>query len=117
SFILHSYQDHLDSIEEFPDLKAGTWGGKGELALFGDLGVKDIDKGRAIRVLLDHLGADIRETIAIGDSRVDIPMLEYCHIGIALGSGGEEIKAMADYVTDDVDKDGFYKAFEHFGLI
>ena len=117
SFILHSYQDHLDSIEEFPDLKAGTWGGKGELALFGDLGVKDIDKGRAIKVLLDHLGADIRETIAIGDSRVDIPMLEYCHIGIALGSGGEEIKAMADYVTDDVDKDGFYKAFEHFGLI
>lgn len=28
SFILNSYQDHLDSIQEFPDLKAGTWGGK-----------------------------------------------------------------------------------------
>lgn len=34
SFILESYQDHLDSIEEFPDLKAGTWGGAGEIALF-----------------------------------------------------------------------------------
>ena len=44
-------------------------------------------------------------------------MLEYCHVGIAMGSGGEEIKAMADYVTDDVDKDGLYKAFVHFGLI
>ena len=44
SFILSSYQDHLDSVEEFPDLKAGTWGGAGETALFGDLGVKDITK-------------------------------------------------------------------------
>lgn len=38
SFILNSYQDHLDSIKEFPDLKPGTWGGAGEIALFGDLG-------------------------------------------------------------------------------
>ena len=29
SFILNSYQDHLDSIKEFPDLKPGTWGGAG----------------------------------------------------------------------------------------
>lgn len=34
-----------------------------------------------------------------------------------MGSGGEEIKAMADYVTDDVDKDGLYKAFVKLGLI
>ena len=33
SFILKSYQDHLDSKEAFPELKAGTWGGKGEHAL------------------------------------------------------------------------------------
>ena len=44
-------------------------------------------------------------------------MLEYCGIGIAMGSGGDEIKAMADYVTDAVDDDGLYHAFEHFGLI
>ena len=28
SFILDSYQDHLDSAKSFPDLKAGTWGCK-----------------------------------------------------------------------------------------
>ncbi len=117
SFILNSYQDHLDSIKEFPDLKAGTWGGAGEIALFGDLGVKDIDKAYAIDVLLKHLGASLENTFAFGDAKVDIPMLEYCHIGVAMHSGGEEIKAMADYVTDDVDQDGLYKAFVHFGLI
>ena len=117
SFILNSYQDHLDSIKEFPDLKPGTWGGKGEIALFGDLGVKDITKAHAIDELLKYLHADIQDTFAFGDAKVDIPMLEYCHIGVAMGSGGDEIKAMADYVTDDVDKDGLYNAFKHFGLI
>lgn len=117
SFVLGSYQDHLDSIEEFPDLQPGTWGGKGEIALFGDLGVKDITKGHAIEQLLLYLGAKREDTIAFGDAKVDIPMLEYCQVRVAMGSGGDEIKAMADYVTDDVDQDGLYKAFLHFGLI
>lgn len=117
SFVLSSYQDHLDSITEFPNLKPGTWGGKGEIALFGDLGVKDITKAHAIDVLLKHLGAKKEDTFAFGDAKVDILMLEYCEVGVAMGSGGDEIKAMADYVTDDVDKDGLYNAFVHFGLI
>lgn len=117
SFILRSYQDHLDSIQEFPDLQPGTWGGKGEIALFGDLGVKDITKAHAIDQLLNYLGAKREDTIAFGDAKVDIPMLEYCHIGVAMGSGGDEIKAMADYITDDVNQDGLYHAFVHFGLI
>ena len=117
SFILGTYQDHLDSAAEFPDLKPGTWGGAGEKALFGDLGVKDIDKGKAIDILLQHIGASLDATIAFGDAKVDIPMLEKCAIGVAVESGGDEIKAMADYVTDAVDEDGIYNAFKYLGLI
>lgn len=117
SFLLNTYEDYLAAVEEFPDLKPGIWGGKGETALFGDLGVKDITKAHAIDVLLEYLHADIKDTIAFGDAKVDIPMLEYCSYGVAMNSGGDEIKAMADYVTDDVEKDGLYKAFEHLGLI
>ena len=47
SYILDSYQDFLDAREQFPDLQNGTWGGAGETALFGDIGVKDIKIGRA----------------------------------------------------------------------
>ena len=86
-------------------------------ALFGDLGVKDITKAHAIDALLEYLGADIEDTYAFGDAKIDIPMLDYCHIGVAMGSGGDEIKAMADYITDDVDQDGLYNAFVRFGLI
>lgn len=117
SFLLNSYQDYLDAKAAFPDLKAGTWGGKGEEALFGDLGVADIDKAAAVRTLVDYLGGDMADTIAFGDAKVDIPMLECCAVGVAMGGGGAEIRAMADYVTAPVEEDGLYKAFEHLGLL
>ena len=117
SFLLSSYQDYLDAKAAFPDLKVGTWGGKDEEALFGDLGVKDIDKAFAVETLVNYLHADMRDTIAFGDAKVDIPMLECCAYGVAMGSGGAEIKAMADYVTDAVDNDGLYKAFDMLGLL
>ena len=117
SFLLASYQDYLDAKTVFPDLKAGTWGGKGEDALFGDLGVKDIDKATAIETLVAYLHADMRDTIAFGDAKVDIPMLKCCAYGVAMGNGGTEIKAVADYVTDAVNEDGIYHAFEKLGLL
>ncbi|MGT2775587.1 Cof-type HAD-IIB family hydrolase [Streptococcus hyovaginalis] len=117
SFILSDYQDHLDSIEEFPNLEAHTWGGRGETALFGDLGVKDINKAHAIEVLLQHLGVDRQDTIAFGDAKIDIPMLDYCQVGVSMGNGGPEILAMADMITDDVAEDGLYNAFAQLGLL
>ena len=96
---------------------AHTWGGRGETALFGDLGVKDINKAHAIDVFLEHLGAMRSDTIAFGDAKIDIPMLEYCELGVAMGNGGPEILAMADLVTDDVEADGLYKAFDKLGLL
>lgn len=117
SFILDSYKDYTEAAAAFPALKAGTWGGAGETALFGDLALKEIDKAYAMDVLLEYLNASVEETIAFGDAKVDIPMLEHSSVGVAMGNGGEEIRAMADYVTDDVEHDGLWKAFSHMGLI
>ncbi|HEM4095833.1 HAD family hydrolase [Streptococcus suis] len=117
SFVLDSYQDHLDSKQAFPQLVANTWGGRGESALFGDLGVKDIDKAHVISVLLDYLGASQADTIAFGDAKIDISLLDYCAVGVAMGNGGAEILAMADMITDDVEEDGLYNAFERLGLL
>ena len=117
SFLLRSFQDHLDSVREFPDLLPGTWGGAGETALFGDLGVKGITKASAVEALLRHLGASKDDTIAFGDAKVDIPMFEACAYSVCMGGGGEEAQAAADYVTTTVDDDGLFKAFEVLGLI
>ena len=117
SFILSSYQDHLDSKVEFPDMEANTWGGKDEQALFGDLGPKGITKKHAIEVLLGHLGASQADTISFGDAKIDLSMFELCAFNVAMGNGGPEIKEAADYITDDVNEDGLFNAFKHLGLI
>lgn len=117
SYVLNSYQNYLDTKERFTDLQNGTWGGAGETALFGDIGVKDITKAFAIQTLLDFLGEKVENTIAFGDAKIDIPMLEYCAYGVAMGNGGEEIRKMADYITDDVDQDGLWNAFCKLGVI
>lgn len=85
--------------------------------MFGDLCVKGINKAHAIDVILEHLEAKQSDTIAFGDAKIDIPMLEYCELGVAVGNGGPEILAMADLVTDDVEADGLYKAFDKLGLL
>ena len=117
SFILSSYQDHLDSKVEFPELEANTWGGKDELALFGDLGPTGITKKTAIEALLKHLNASQKDTISFGDAKIDLSMFELCAYNVAMGNGGKEIKEAADYITDDVDEDGLYNAFKYLGLI
>lgn len=116
-FVLSSYQDHLDSIKEFPDMVANTWGGKDEQALFGDLSPKGIAKRNAIDLLLKHLNVDPKDTIAFGDAKIDIPMFDICGYGVAMGNAGPETKEAADYITDDVDENGMWNAFVHLGLI
>lgn len=117
SFILDSYEDYEAAKEKFPHLKVGTWGGAGSKAIFGDVGIQDITKASAVEMFLERTKADRVDTFAFGDAKIDHSMMEYCEVGVALGSGSEETKAIADYVTDTVDNDGLKKAFEHFGLI
>lgn len=83
----------------------------------GELAVKGVNKSRAIEEVLNALQIDKKDTIAIGDGMNDYDMLAYCEIGIAMGNAKDDLKAIADYVTSDIEEDGFYKAFEKYQLI
>lgn len=83
----------------------------------GEIAIKGVSKSKAILTLLDALGMDVASTVAIGDGRNDIDMLELCHLGIAMGNAKAELKAVADFVTDDLENDGFAKAFIQAGLL
>ena len=47
----------------------------------------------------------------------DYEIIRAAGIGVAMGNAIEELKTAADYVTDDIGRDGVYKACLHFGLI
>ncbi len=74
-------------------------------------------KENGIKHLCAHLGIDMENTMAFGDGGNDIPMLGCVGLSVGMGNANEQVKAMVDYVTDDVDKDGVYNALKHFNLI
>lgn len=70
-----------------------------------------------IRETLKHYQIDPSEAIAFGDSWNDTEMLSEIGIGVAMGNANEDIKELADYVTETNDKDGIYHALKHFKVI
>lgn len=83
----------------------------------GELMVPDIHKAIAIEKVLTHLNIPRENTFGFGDGINDIEMLEYCNTGIAMGNAREQLKAVADDITDDVDHDGLYNSFKKYKLI
>ena len=79
---------------------------------YADLVAKGIDKSTGITLLCQHLNLDPRDTMAFGDGINDLEMLQAAGIGVAMGQGRDEIKAIADYVSDSV-----VSALKAFGQI
>ena len=83
----------------------------------GELSVVGVNKASAIETLIQHLNIPKENTFAFGDGMNDTDMLEYCHVGIAVGNAKEGLKEIADEVCDDIAKDGIYKAMKKHQLI
>lgn len=73
-------------------------------------------KGDAVRYLANYFGIDKEEVMCIGDSENDLSMIKYAGIGVAMGNASEDIKSVADYVTDTNVNDGVAKAINKFVL-
>ena len=75
-----------------------------------------IDKGAALRYLLDLLSLKPEQVIAMGDGGSDVPMLQAAGIGIAMANAEPQVKAAADRITGDCDADGVAQALEELIL-
>jgi Cof subfamily protein (haloacid dehalogenase superfamily) len=73
-----------------------------------------IDQGEAFLWLLNHLGIDPSETLAMGDGGSDIPLLRAAGIGIAMANALDYVKEAADDVTASCDEDGVALALEKY---
>lgn len=83
-----------------------------------ELSPKGIDKGVGVVRALGYLGRTGNgRTFGFGDSGNDLGMLAAVETAVAMGNAMPEVKAVADYVTDDVAHDGTVTAMQHFGLI
>ncbi len=83
----------------------------------GEISLASVNKAEGMKAILAAAGASVSDTIAIGDSENDLEMIRFAGLGIAMGNGTQAVKAAADMITDDLEADGLYKAFEKAGLL
>lgn len=84
---------------------------------FADIVARGNSKSNGIDHILKYYHIDLKDTMAFGDGGNDIPMLKHVAMGVAMGNAGEEVKAIANYVTTSVDEDGIAHALKHFGIL
>lgn len=73
-------------------------------------------KGAGLKRLIDDLGIEPQNVMAIGDGENDIEMLRLAGIGVAMGNAMPAVFEAADVVVANHDEDGIAEAIERFVL-
>lgn len=81
-----------------------------------EMGGATTSKAGALLHLEKLLGVKPEEMMAVGDSPNDIAMIELAGLAVAMGNAKDEVKAIANYVTDTNKNDGVAKAVRKFVL-
>lgn len=99
-------------LQLMPHCKATRWH---DLAI--DIIPQEGGKQNGIREVLKYYHIAQDETMAFGDGMNDIDMFTYVSLSIAMGNASQEVKNVADDVTDDIDNDGIFNALLKYELI
>lgn len=76
-----------------------------------------VDKAASLDRLFNAIGADVSDTIAVGDGFNDMSMIKYANVGVCMKNGQQAVKDVADYVTERTnDEDGIVEVIEKFIL-
>lgn len=65
-----------------------------------------VSKGKALEVLVLHLGISLDEVMAVGDGLNDASILSKVGFGVAMGDASDELKKIARHVTLDAEHSG-----------
>jgi len=77
---------------------------------------KTVSKGTAIKQAAKIFNIDLKNAAALGDADNDLPMMntirEEGGLTVAMGNSSENVIKAAEFITADVDKDGFKTAID-----
>jgi HAD superfamily hydrolase (TIGR01484 family) len=79
-----------------------------------DLAPLGVSKASGLQQVVDRLGVDAADVLAIGDGRNDIEMLQWAGRGVAMGQASDDVQAAADHVTASVQEDGVVRELERW---
>ena len=81
---------------------------------YTEISMKNVDKWNAIEFLINKMGINKDEVIAIGDNMNDKKMIEEAGLGITMEGSTPAVADIANYVTANNNNEGVAKALEKF---
>lgn len=72
-----------------------------------------VDKGVALKNLVETLGMKIEESIAVGDSYNDLPMLKAAGLAACVENANEDIKKVCSFISKSNDEGGMAYLIEN----
>lgn len=110
------------SNEHLAPLLAQPWA-RGRLAAsdlksgMSEVTTAENTKRAGVLSVLDHLGDRVGTTYGFGDSENDMTLLSQVDVGVAMGNGTPELKALASVVVAPVEEDGVASGLAGLGLL
>jgi HAD superfamily hydrolase (TIGR01484 family) len=71
-----------------------------------DITAQGVNKGSALEILAEQMKVAPNEIAALGDQPIDIAMLKYAGIAVAMDNAGAAVKSVATVVAPSNDEDG-----------
>ncbi|OQR57803.1 Cof-type HAD-IIB family hydrolase [Bacillus sp. CDB3] len=99
-------------INQYPDFHFIRWH-----AYSMDIIPNGGSKAKGIEKFIEKLGFNREQVYAFGDGLNDLEMIEAVGTGIVMGNGHEDLKKLANHVTNDVSEDGIYHGLKWAGLL
>jgi len=99
-------EDRIDRIQEeterlFPSLSVMR-----SRPIYLEYTCAHISKGEALKFVAEYYNVDRSQTIAVGDSQIDISMIEYAGLGVAMANAAPNIQRIADIVCASNEEGG-----------
>lgn len=111
-FLITTKEKIKPFIQDFPEFQ---FIGVGPVSM--DVFGSDINKTLGIKEVLDLNGLTWDNVMTFGDGDNDIDMTKIASIGIAMGNATENMKAISDFVTLNIEEGGIEYGLKHFNLI
>ncbi len=83
----------------------------------GELVNRKFDKGTGVKIIAEHYGVPLSDTIGFGDSMNDVEMLETVGVSVCMENGAPPVKKISQIICPPVDEDGLARAFADLDLI
>ena len=103
SVLLRSQPENVGSVSEElkqqygHEVEVNTWGGPNPIL---EVVAKGIQKAHGLRRVIDHLNMKQEDILAFGDEHNDVEMLKFAGWGVAMANGTDQVKSVANDVTD-----------------